>query len=296
MEGNSSEALNQSAVGTPAGADSKGSIEQAAGKESSPIVLDTVEKFVLHGHEWTPEELNKSILRQNDYTKKTQELAELRKQIEEQRESYARYEKNVDADIDAVLANPRLEAQFKKIYPKPFHAQLDLALKYGHRDEDADDSSEQVRLPREVVERLRRLDALEEKLEQIEEGSRKAQNEAADKYLEVITSKFSSKYQFAVEESVFNMAQAILEANRDNPRFQMTEGVWEKLWKQSHDRQKKRYDQIHNSQVSAQLRKGELSSDVAAGGAAPGRAPNNPKNLAEARKLMLQDMKRGKAR
>jgi GTP-dependent phosphoenolpyruvate carboxykinase len=57
--------------------------------------LDSVDRFRFAGREWTRDELQKSILMQNDYTRKTQEISETRK-----------YYEHLQSDLPKVLRDP----------------------------------------------------------------------------------------------------------------------------------------------------------------------------------------------
>ena len=91
-------------------------LEQKA-EQPSVLDLDSVDKFKFNGREWTPKDLKSAYMMQSDYTRKMQEIAQDRK-----------YADNLSTDVSAVLANPELAEQFKKIYPPKYHAVLDKIL------------------------------------------------------------------------------------------------------------------------------------------------------------------------
>ncbi len=99
------------------------SIETAGGSEQATkeeaiqaaiVELDKLEKFKYRGKEWTPKDLEAATLRQSDYTKKTQELAQERRFVE-----------NLPYDLMAVSRDPAKASQFKQVYPEKFHQFLE---------------------------------------------------------------------------------------------------------------------------------------------------------------------------
>ena len=56
-------------------------------------------------------------MRMKDYTQKTQRLSPIAKE--------QKYIENIDADLQAVIANPSLAQQFKQVYPQKYHFLVD---------------------------------------------------------------------------------------------------------------------------------------------------------------------------
>lgn len=254
---------------------------------SSPLTLDSVDKFVFQGHEYTPEELNRSMLRMNDYTKKTQEIAQEKKFYE-----------NLPADLEHIRGNPHLADQFKKLYPSKFHRYVDLILANQENGKDEDDSGNNVErmLPKSVVDKLKKLDQMEEKLARIEDKSRSNEEAVASKHLDTVFAKYSDKYPYAVEDTVLNQAQALLDANQENPRFKLTEATWERIFKGVNDKYQKQFETKYRNQIESQVKKSERASDSGPGGSAPGRGPSGPRTFAEATEMAIQDLKTKGAR
>jgi hypothetical protein len=95
------------------GNDSPSAQQSEAAPESTPQTvaeLDKLEKFKFEGQEYTPQELKNAILRQSDYTRKTQEFSQER-----------RFYDNLQADLRSVRSNPALAAEFRRTYPEKFH-------------------------------------------------------------------------------------------------------------------------------------------------------------------------------
>lgn len=255
--------------------------------DSSPLTLDSVDKFVFQGHEYTPEELNRAMLRMNDYTKKTQEISAEKKYFE-----------NLPADLEHIRGNPHLADQFKKIYPPKFHRYVDLILQNQESGKDEDDSGNNVErmLPKSVIDKLKKLDQMEDKLAEIMNKTQSQETAYFEKQVDSIFAKFSDKYPYAVEDTVLNQAQALLDANDGNPRFKLTEAAWERIFKGVNDKYQKHFETKYRSQIESQVKKSEKASDSGPGGSAPGRGPSGPRTFAEATEMAIQDLKAKGAR
>lgn len=274
------------APGAPAQATQEATTDGHAQTVVEEVVdLDKLDSFMFQGKKYTPEELGRAQMRHDDYTRKTQETAKERK-----------FFMNLSADLSAVGENPKLEASFKQVYPPEFHQFLSLVQK-GSRaqsavQEDAFETDE-ADLPKSVLEKLKRIDALEAKLGRLDELDRtfkERESQSVDKHLDTLFSKFEDKFPYAVEDTVLNRAQALIDANRDNPRFRMTEAAWERLFRQSSDEHFKKFEAKYKSQVSNQMEKSQRGSDSAPGGQAPGQPPKRM-TIREAALAMEQDLR-----
>jgi hypothetical protein len=222
--------------------------------EQAPEVLDldSVDKFKWGGREWTPKDLNGAILMQSDYTRKTQALAEERK-----------YYDNLKVDLDSVDKNPALVAEFKKVYPEKFHYLVD---KWAPKPAQVGSSS----IDPSIMEKLNKVDAIEQRILEREVQSINAE-------LDAKFSTLSKKYPLADEEAVVSRAQAVL-----NKGERLNDQVWDSLWKQVHDRNKKLFDTQYSQMVKTQKSAGNKAKDMASGGGIPGQAPRNFKTIKEA--------------
>lgn len=229
------------------------------------LELDRLDRFKFRGQELTPEELDRAILRQQDYTRKTQELA-----------AKSKFQTNLKADLEHVRANPELAERFKKVYPAEYHEYLDLVLSQSEQSGQVDEQDLSEMSTKELMALKKEIQALKAKVsrvDDIDEVFKEREREAADKHLDNIFQKFSDKFPYAIEDTVLNKAQALLDLNRDNPNFKLTEAAWERLFKQSNDEHFKTFEAKYRSQVENQLKKSEKASDSAPGGSAVGRAP-----------------------
>lgn len=279
MAEESKETLSQDAA-APAEADSESTEEQVS--KSDVIDLDKVEKFVFNGEELTPEELNRHFMRQQDYTRKTQEIAQERKFID-----------NLQADLEYVASNPDKVDAFKQTYPEKFHKYLDL-VKPKQADYYDEDEVDEGTIPKHVAEKLKKLDAIEKKLSAQEREREMQEQKVVERQIDDVINEFSPKYPFAPEAEVLAVVDAIAAENAENPHFKMTKSSWERVFKSVNAHFEKHYEQTYSSRVKAQLKDSEEASDGAPGGLAPGRAPKNLK-LGDVADYMIQDLA-GKAR
>lgn len=249
--------------------------------ESELLNLDSMDRFSFQGHEYTPEELNRNMMRHADYTRKTQEISSERK-----------FWKNLRSDLEHVRSNPNLADQFRKLYPDEFHDYLDFVQPKRNQRVEENDNGEEFNdnLPKHVLDRLKKLDQLEARLEKLDADSSSRQQAVADKHLDVIFGRFSEKYPYAIEDVVLNQAEKVLAENLENPHFKMTDGAWERIFRQVNDTYKSRFESKYRSQVEAQIEKSKRASDSAPGGSAPGRGPSGPKTIKEATEMMMQDL------
>lgn len=249
-----SEFFQQPQMGTEGSTQDQQSTPQAGGQntqETGIPSLDTFERFKFGDQEWTPDSLKKAMMRQSDYTKKTQAVKEIQK-----------YYDNLKFDLDHVQGNPSLADKFKEVYPKDFWPYLDYVMR---KSEESNQMSQQqgqsrMEIPRELQERLDRV-----------EGYVKEKEVAAyEAELDTTFAKMSQKYPDANEEIVLARAQAMLEAN---PNMKLDQGIWERLWKKSNDEMsgliKQKQEKLFNTQKEANSR----AKDIGAGGGTPGSAP-----------------------
>jgi hypothetical protein len=218
-------------------------------------LLDKYERFKFGDQEWTPDSLKKAMMRQSDYTKKTQAVKEIQK-----------YYDNLKFDLDHVKGNPSLADKFKEVYPKDFWPYLDYVMR---KSEESNEMAQQqgrgqTELPRELQERLDR----------VESYVKEKEIESFDAQLDTTFAKLAQKYPDGNEEIVLARAQAILEAN---PNMKLDQGAWERLWKKSHDEVsgliKQKQEKLFNTQKEANSR----AKDIGSGGGTPGSAPTRMK-------------------
>lgn len=235
--------------------------------EQELLDLNSVEKFKFEGKEWTAEDLRRAYLRQEDYTQKTQQLAESRKFYE-----------NLPYDLDSVRGNPALAAQFKSIYPKQFHKYLDHAL--GSVKSVSKPTTQQPTGDKQAVD-----PQFMERFTKIEQELMNQKVAAINAELDAKFGKFSKTYPYADEEAVIARAQYLVDQGRE-----MDDKSWDDLWKASHDRNQKLAESRYAESVKAQKTMNNKSKDVPAGGAIPGPSAKMPKTIREASELARREI------
>lgn len=237
--------------------------------------LEKLGKFKFQGKEWTAEDLKKAVLRQEDYTRKTQKLSE-----------EGKYQKALYWDLKSVRENPQLAAQFRQLYPKEYHSLVDQVLgelqNTEPRQGQQSPSAEPKYLPidPDVANRF----------EKVEAYVREKEVSAIESQLETWDAKFADKYKLADQESIYAKADALYTARKaEDPDFKFTEQLWEKLYKADHDRHTHRYEGHYRTLQKSQLDAGLKGRDVASGGGTPSQGPKEYKTIREARDAAMAE-------
>ena len=251
----------------------------AAGKSVAELLdLDSHQKFKFQGKEWTPEELHESILRQQDYTKKTQAIAQERK-----------YYANLQADLREVRQNPALADEFRKIYPAQFHAYLDVILEQSQSTQQGQPGQGQQsynrdELPPAVQAALKRLEKIEAHIEGQDKASYEQQVSSIEKDLGNTLDGLNGKYQFAVEEAVLTKAEALIAKGH-----KLTAAAWERLYQANHEANLAKWQKYDSAQKKEQLKRSQEGADIGRGGGAPG-AGRKAKTIGDATEEMIRSL------
>lgn len=218
------------------------------------IDLDKIEKFRLHGEEWTKDKLGSAMLRQADYTRKTQEFSKERK-----------FYDNLAYDIHNVLQNPALVEQFKKIYPEKFHQYLEPYSRYFPQTKPTPaNGSQQPQLDPQLMTRIN----------QIESRFHEQEVKAADQMIDGLFKKYSAQYPFADESSVISRALAMMENKKaSGEKEDLTQKEWDSVFKSENERVHKLAEAKYKETVDKQLKANRKGKDGAAGGSLPGQSP-----------------------
>lgn len=246
-------------------------------KETKPetpqdlLDLDKLDRFRFNGKEVTRKDLDewqKSGLRQADYTKKTQELAETRK-----------YADNFAIDVGKVIQNPKLWDEFRKVYPKEYVSAAQNVLNRTSGQPPATTPSQTQQTPARDPE----LDEIKSDLAAWKEEKYRAEVDGHTKWLETQYSTLSSKYPYANKAEVTNWAQHLVEQ-----KTEITESVLDKLFNQSNGSEKSRFDEMYKAKVDKQINQGKKAKDIASGGGIPSAAPSGAKTMKDAKREMLK--------
>ena len=238
---------------------------------SATLDLSKAEKIMFEGQEMTYEDLKKAYMRHQDYTKKTQALAEERKTYESFSQEKKFYD-NLHFDLKSVKQNPALADEFKKVYPEKFHAYLD-AIVDGQTEKVA-----RQELPPEVLNKLQEHD---EFLSSLKEEKTKAEETQIMGQLEQWEGKFTKKYPNAEIASVYHaMEQYTSKMREDNPEFgfkDLNEKVVEGIYKSVNDHFEKRFTEWQNNKLKTIRDANNKGGDIPPGGGIPGEAPKKMK-------------------
>lgn len=228
---------------------------QAAGKTVEEILnLDGAQKFKFGDREWTPDQLRKSIMMHSDYTKKTQKIAETSK-----------YWDNLDADLEYVRGNPKAVEQFLQTYPKQFHKYLSAAgVKMQQMEAENLQQQSRAEIPPEILKDL----------QMVKNYVQEKETQAIEAQLDQTFATLSKKYPEGDEDIVLARAQALLDAKREtDPGFRITNEVWEKLWKASHEKTVSKLAEKQKGILNNQRQANTQARGPAPGGGTPGQAP-----------------------
>lgn len=239
--------------------------------EQKILDLDSLDRVSLGGKEWTLKDLKNSILMHQDYTKKTQTLAQERQRLEEQ----SKFDLNLRYDLQAVLDNPQLAAEFKKIYPKEYHDLLDKYLSLNQPSTQPDSTAQQPQIPKEFLSRV----------ESIESKFFEKEIEAETAKIDAIIEKYSKQYDLAEVDLVLAKAQALSEKGT-----KLDEKGWEHIFKTTHEALENRFKERYSKEFKKQQEASKNAKDVPPGGGIPGQAPVTPRTLKEAKEAMIASL------
>lgn len=242
------------------------STQSDADRAEQLLDLSTAKKYKwFDGNEITADDLRNGYLRQSDYTKKTQEIAQERK-----------YYDNLNIDLAKVKTNPELATRFKEVYPEKYHAYLDYVIAKNQERKEQQEKLDQASDPR---------------VDEVYDYYQKQRSELALQKVNTIFDNLSKKYNMAYEADVVAAANALIDRARANGdrRYEPSEKEYEDLFKNSHAESQKRYDQHYKSKIEAQKSANAKGSDIGSGGGIPGQAPRQARTIKEATKFLEQD-------
>ncbi len=234
--------------------------------------LDKLEKFMFEGKEWTKDDLRRSILMQQDYTRKTQEVANERKSIEQER----KYAENVPYDLEKLARDPNLIEQFKRLYPQKYHAAADKILtSLGVAPPKTSAQTSQNSIP----------DEWRQELDQVKSMVRAYETEKYETQLNSTFNTLKAKYPKAREDVIIFKARAELDAGKPP----LTETQFEKLFKDEHESSTKAMDDYYLSKIKDQKAANKKGRDVPNGGETP-TSPPKKLSFKEATESAIRDL------
>ena len=242
-------------------------------QEPTLYELEKLSKFKYQGQEWTPKDLEAAILRQKDYTQKTQSLSKERESFTSEKKYY----ENLYHDLNSVRNNPTLAEQFIKIYPEKFHSYLKSILETDQNQ--AVKQQEQSQSPKYDVDMMSRM----QKLENFYYEQEVAKN---TQEIDKIVTDMSKKYPDAMSEVAI---ARVYEAH--NRGEEITPETWETAFKTVDQQMKDHFKARYGDLVKKQTEANNKSRDVDSGGGTVGRAPQKFKSLADVTKHAIDDLK-----
>lgn len=250
-----------------------------ADPSGQPVEIESLDRYRYQGRplkDW-----ESGYMRQQDYTQKTQAIAQER-----------RYSENLSADLDKVKSNPALAEQFRSIYPEKYHSYLRYVLQENSAVQPQY-NGQRVQAPQYA-----QLDpATQAEIRQYKAALQEREVEAINQELTAKFTNLSKKYPFADEEAVVARAQSLWakmkENDPTNPNLKITDQQWDILWKSQHERAHGLSDAQYKKQVKSQIEANRKGSDVGAGGGLPGQAPRQYKTIKEATNQALADIELG---
>ena len=295
-----------SAYQPQAGSDTKSDSGDGLGIESKPspesqhqtIDLDKYDKpFRFDGKEWTAKDLKEAYLRQADYTKKTQEIAQERSKLGE----ISKYWNNLDLDLESVRRDPSLSRQFMQVYPKYFHKYLGLTQNQVIEEKREEPQGHQM--DQSVMDKMSKF---EEFISRFEQRDHETKVKEAGQFIDEMISKFSVKYDMADKDVVLVKADSALNAIIDDlkrresmgeeinweKQASLTESQWERLFKFVHDGSQKIIEQKQKAVFNKQKEANAKGKDIASGGGIPGQAPEKVP-LKKVKDMIMRDMEKG---
>jgi len=237
--------------------------------------LEKLSKFKYQGQEMTPKDLEAAMLRQKDYTQKTQSLSKERETFQQEQKYY----ENLYYDLNHVKNNPQLAQQFIQTYPEKFHSYLKQILGQSEtQNQTANKSEQQGQKPQYDIDMMSRM----QKLETFYHEQEVAKN---TQEINSTVEKLSKKYSDAIPEMAIGR---VYEAY--NRGEQVTPEAWEQAFKtvdlQMKDFVKAKYGNLVKQQTEANNK----SRDVDSGGGTIGRAPKKFSNFGDITKHAVRDL------
>jgi len=237
-------------------------------------------KVRYEGREWDPKELKSALMRQQDYSRKTEE-------IKRERESL-KYQAALPYDLEKLRDNPSLIQEFFKTYPPQFHQMARNILRDVFGSQPMQQTQNQID------------PQLMSRLEQVEQMLHQKEVQAHEMKIDSLFKEASSKYEYfngkLAENLAITYAQQQLAKQEEDGVNQPTidDKTWGRIFKAVNDEIKSAYEGRASNKFNNQKSVGQRSKDIAAGGGIPTQAPKDVKTLKGAREAMLKDAAEGR--
>lgn len=248
---------------------SKAGQSEATGRDI--LDLDKLDRFRFEGREVSLKDLKDGYMMREDYTRKTQEVAEARK-----------YAENFEADLSAVIKDPRLITELGRVYPKAY---VDVARKVLERATGPSSQTSQTQTQSNPLEA--KLSEIEGKFHALEQEKYQNEVKQIETQIDNWFQSLSKKYPHADPEVITARAQVAASNGT-----QITDDVLDRLFKANHNEIKDRFEKIYKEKVNKQLEASAKGKDIGTGGGTPGQAPRGYKTIKEATQAWLSEIAR----
>lgn len=277
QDGSSSLTDNQTDLGTLPDSSTTLNSERQDTVANAIAELDKMEKFKFEGQEYTPRALKEAILRQKDYTQKTQEHSRNVESFKQEQKFYD----NLWADLEAVRRAPNLASEFIKLYPEKFHSALKQVLT---ESQGQGQTAQPQQSPQFDVDRESRLVKLEKHFQEQEIAKNTQEIEST-----------ISKYEQQFPKAISKLAVAdVFELY--NQGIKPTAEHWEKAFRESQMLREKFAKEDYSELVKKQTKANAKARDVDSGGGTPGRAPKKFNSLKEVTEHAASELSQGRGR
>lgn len=242
------------------------------------IELEKLEKFKLDGQELTLKDLRNQMLMRKDYTKKTQEMSEARKYVD-----------NFDVDLAKIIENPSLMSKFKEVYPTSYVEKAERILKMAWKDnlkateeQKPETQNQRQDLPPEILAKLDKVERLEKWMMGQEESKQQERTSTVEAQLNDWFTDLSSKYKFADPDAVLTKAQALADAGQA-----IDKATLDNIFKEKNDFYQKSWATEKQQKQQQQLKAGAQAKEAGPGGDVPSAPPKKYDSLKDVRKSLL---------
>ena len=223
-------------------------------------------------------DLEKAILRQEDYTRKTQTLSEQRKAYESEKQAESKYYNNLHWDLLAVANNPNLASKFLETYPEKFHSYLkDTMSTVQRQNGQSPNQSPQSHVDIELMQKVQRL----------EKSYNEQQEMKATSEINGNLEKYSKVYKDAHPEIV--LARVYESHTKGAP---ITSELWEATFKTVDQEMKQMFKDRYGSLVKEQKAANQKGRDVDGGTGTITSSPKKFANIGDVSKHAIAELTR----
>lgn len=227
--------------------------QEAKAQAEAVLDLETVKSFKFEGREWSPKDLKNAYLRQEDYSRKMNELQEQEK-----------FTSNFAVDAAEVMKDRSLFQEFAKIYPEKYVESLLTALRNDKTPQQPKPETQNSFNP----QLEKQLAKMEKFMGEYQGKAHAAEVKAYEAEIDSTFQKLGPKYPLADEATVISQAQLALDRGQT-----LDAKTWETIFKGVNDYHEKRYSEKYSKQFKTQQTASSRARDTKAGGGIPSQAP-----------------------